>query len=282
MSIKKLTRALTLTLALSSLFLLGLCAIYAGGLTLPLAAAGAFALALHAAAYFALLKTVVNPIGELAAASAGSGHERWHGRAFPAEMESIRSYVISAGALLDEYREQHRNFFTSIPDMLIELDADGSVLSANKAALDVTGYQEDSLLGRPLLDIIETEWKPRWQQTLSLLLEGEAAGMVDLKITLAGGGASYFEFNAAPVWKNGMVAGCCCVGRDIEERRKIMTELEAARRHAEEATAKLKKTVNDLEEFSLLAVRRELKMQELREMFVRLKEEHEINKEFPG
>ena len=79
-----------------------------------------------------------------------------------------------------------------------------------------------------------------------------------------------------------MLAGCCCIGRDIEERRKIMSELETARSHAEEATAKLKKTVNDLEEFSLLAVRRELKMQELREMFVRLKEEHEINKDFPA
>lgn len=282
MSVKKLTRALAVSLALGPLALFGLCLYYAGGLTWPVAASGAFAFALQGVSYFVLLKGVLKPVRALAAASTGSGPERWRIGSLPAEIESIRSYVLSAGALLDEYREQHMNLIMSIPDMLIELDRDGLVVSANRAALDVTGYREDSLLGRPLLDIIEPEWKPRWQHTLSMLQEGEAAGMVDLKITLASGGASYFELNAAPLWKDGIVAGCCCVGRDIEERRKIITELEAARKHAEEASAKLKKTVNDLEEFSLLAVRRELKMQELREMFVRLKEEHEINKEFPG
>lgn len=282
MSVKKLTRALAASLALAPVALLGLCLYYAGGLTWAVAASGAFAFALQASSYFAILRGVVRPVRELAAASVGSGPGRWHRGTLPAEIDSIRSYVLSAGALLEEYREQHRNLLMSIPDMLIELDRDGLVVSANRAALVLTGYEEDGLLGHPLLDVIEPEWKPRWQHTLSMLQEGESAGVVDLKITLASGGASYFELNAAPLWKDGVIAGFCCVGRDIEERRKIITELEAARKHAEEASAKLKKTVSDLEEFSLLAVRRELKMQELREMFVRLKEEHEINKEFPG
>ena len=138
------------------------------------------------------------------------------------------------------------------------------------------------MLGRPFLDFVTLEWKAAGHSVLATLSEGEAINNADLKLVLKNGAESFFEFNAVPLWKDGVAAGCCCIGRDIEERRKIMSELEAARKHAEEATAKLKKTVNDLEEFSLLAVRRELKMQELREMFVRLKEEHEINKDFPS
>jgi PAS domain S-box-containing protein len=281
MSVLKLTRALALALMLPPLALLALCVFYAGGLNIAVGAAGAAAFALQAAAYLILSKKVARPLGELAAASTGQV-PFLSGRSFPSEIESIKSYVLSAGALLDEYREQYRDLLMSIPDILLELDKSGSVLFVNRAALDIMGYSEDEVLGKPFTQIMETEWRPRWLHALSMLQDGEQAGNIDLKITLAGGGASFFEFNAVPIWKSGLVAGCCCVGRDIEERRKIITELEAARRHAEEASLKLKKTVNDLEEFSLLAVRRELKMQELREMFVRLKEEHEINKEFPG
>lgn len=283
MSVFKLTSAIALALTLPLLALLALCVFYAGGLNAQVAVAGAGALAFQATAYLLLSSQIIKPLKALASASAG----KWPGlpppgRKFLSEIESIKSYVLSAGALLNEYREQHRSLLMSIPDILLELDNSGSILFVNKAALEMTGYSEDELLGRPFHELIETEWKPRWHSMLASLQEGEAASNIDLKLILASKAASYFEFNAVPLWKEGIVAGCCCVGRDIEERRKIITELDAARRHAEEASAKLKKTVNDLEEFSLLAVRRELKMQELREMFVRLKEDHEINKEFPA
>lgn len=152
----------------------------------------------------------------------------------------------------------------------------------NKAASEVKGYSADDALGQHFTDFVSPGSRQLAEDVFASLLDGKSAGNLEIKLVLNGGAESFFEFNAVPLWKDGIVAGCCCIGRDIDERRKIMTELEAARRHAEEASAKLKKTVNDLEEFSLLAVRREVKMQELREMFVRLKEEHEINKEFPG
>ena len=283
MSVPKLASAIAMALILPTAALLALCVYYAGGLNLTVAGAGAIALALHASAYLLFSFVVVKPLTALASASSGTGPGLpAPGRWLPSEIESIKSYVISAGALLDEYREQHRDLLTSIPDILLELDKTGAIIFANKTALETTGYSEDDMLGRPFIDFVTLEWKAAGHSTLSTLRQGEAVNNADLKLVLKNKAESFFEFNAVPLWKNGAVAGCCCIGRDIEERRKIMGELETARSHAEEATAKLKKTVNDLEEFSLLAVRRELKMQELREMFVRLKEEHEINKDFPA
>lgn len=283
MSIPKLTGAMSLALIVPSLALLALSAYYAGGVSLAVAGAGALALLMHASVYMLFTSEVVKPLTALAGASSGTGPGLpAPGRWLPAEIESIKSYVLSAGALLDEYREQHRDLITSIPDILLELDRSGVVIFANRTALETTGYAEEELLGRPFLSFVALEWRPAANAYLSTLQHGESVINADLKLVLKNRSESFFEFNAVPLWKNGAVAGCCCIGRDIEERRKIMHELESARKHAEEATAKLKKTVSDLEEFSLLAVRRELKMQELREMFVRLKENHEINKEFPS
>src|SRR3990172_1399571 len=54
-------------------------------------------------------------------------------------------------------------------------------------------------------------------------------------------------------------------GEDSEQQR-LIDELYSARAQAEETEKKLKKTISDLEEFALLAVRRELHMQELSDM----------------
>src|SRR3972149_2453495 len=69
-------------------------------------------------------------------------------------------------------------------------------------------------------------------------------------------------------------------GEDSAQQR-LIDELYSARAQAEETEKKLKKTIRDLEEFALLAVRRELKMQELRERFVEHKRDHEIKRDFP-
>src|SRR3972149_8126664 len=66
-----------------------------------------------------------------------------------------------------------------------------------------------------------------------------------------------------------------------KEQQRLVDELCSARAQAEETEKKLKKTISDLEEFALLAGRREVKMQELRERFVELKRDHEIKRDFP-
>lgn len=61
----------------------------------------------------------------------------------------------------------------------------------------------------------------------------------------------------------------------IEEHTRMTEELRAARLEAEETSGKLQKSIRELEEFALMAVRRELKMREIREKFKRCKDEYE-------
>lgn len=282
MSVLKLTRTISLALSMPVIALLALSVEYAGGLNLAIGVAGALAIAFQAAAYLIFSSQVAKPLTTLASSAGGGSGLPPPGTTMPSEIESLKTYVLSASALLDEYREQHRDLLMSVPDILLETDRDGKILFVNRAASEATGYPEEDVAGRHFLDFISPSTRGKAMAAFASVLAGKPASNVELELMLSDGSTSFFEFNAVPLWKDGTVAGCCCTGRDIDERRKIMAELEAARRHSEEATLKLKKTVSDLEEFSLLAVRRELKMQELREMFVRLKEEHEIHKEFPG
>ncbi|MBI5344435.1 MAG: hypothetical protein HZB83_03715 [Deltaproteobacteria bacterium] len=59
--------------------------------------------------------------------------------------------------------------------------------------------------------------------------------------------------------------------RDIEEIKRLKEELERARKEAENNSARLRETLDEMEEFALLAVRREVKMREIRERFKKLK-----------
>lgn len=281
MSVQRLTGTITLALSAAFLALLALSVHYAGGVSLAVAAVGTGTLAMLAGAYLIFSREVGRPLDALARASSGAGLLP-PGRHLPAEIESIKSYFLSASALLDEYRERHRDILMSVPDVLLALDGGAKITFANRAAFERTGYSEDDLLGRPLTDFVAPGSRERAVEVVSGLLDGRSAGETELELLSGDGCSGFFEFSMAPLWKGGAAAGCLLSGRPIDERRKMISELEAARRQAEEASCRLKRTVADLEEFSLLAVRRELKMQELREMFVRLKEEHEIGRDFPG
>lgn len=37
--------------------------------------------------------------------------------------------MLSASTLLDEYRYQHRDLLMSVPDILLEIDQDGRIIS---------------------------------------------------------------------------------------------------------------------------------------------------------
>ncbi|OGP18475.1 MAG: hypothetical protein A2Z79_04030 [Deltaproteobacteria bacterium GWA2_55_82] len=164
-------------------------------------------------------------------------------------------------------------FFNRLPDPLLEIDRRGRILFANEAALKQTGYAAAEVVGKRLYD-----FTPALTKDLSV---ARPCSILELPVRLKDGSDRFFEFSIALKDGDG-ASGYLCIGRDSDGRKRLLDELTSARTQAEETSRNLKKTVSDLEEFALLAVRREFKMQELRERFVQLKEEHEIKREFPG
>lgn len=153
---------------------------------------------------------------------------------------------------LDGYRALVERLTVAV----LEVDSTGSVVSANKAAREMFG--SETLREVPL----EGE-----DDSLSELMEkamgGEEASGATLLET-ASGGKTRMRARAVPLLRDARPGGYLLELSSCGEKDTTVKELEKARTEAERTSEELKDTVRDLEEFALMAVRRELKMQEIR------------------
>jgi hypothetical protein len=148
-----------------------------------------------------------------------------------------------------------RRMFSSMPVPAIELDAAGNVKAINDAALG-SGVPP-SAMGRPLAG-------------LEGALQDAGASAIELPVEREDGTTLHLLVSAVPIEKNGARSGTILIGTDDTARLK--TELDRVRGEARAAEAKLTGTIRDLEEFALMAVRREIKMQEIREKLTEIRE----------
>lgn len=177
-------------------------------------------------------------------------------------MKEIAGRIVEGTAAREAITKE---VLDSLPDPVIETDSAGRIVFVNKAALLASGSDAEAF-GKQCTEFLTAAARsPSGNETF------------EAPLLIEDGSTRFFEFKSA---RHG--SGSIFIGRDSDERKRILDELTTARTQEVEASTKLKKTISDLEEFALLAIRRELKMQELRERFVSLKEEHEITKDFPG
>ncbi|MBI5903825.1 MAG: PAS domain S-box protein [Deltaproteobacteria bacterium] len=179
---------------------------------------------------------------------------------------------------LDESAARRGELLETMPDLVMDIDRTGNVAYFNEAAARLTGYAEEDVLERPFLGLLDKRSTDEAREAFERVLDGEPVKDLELILTLKDGGVKLFEFNAVPVRRAGAAAICRVVGRDIDGRKEIIDELRKARAEAEESSEKLQQTVRDLEDFALLAVRREIKMHEIREMLHKLRKDMGVKK----
>jgi len=172
-----------------------------------------------------------------------------------------------------------RNLLRALPDPIVEIDKKGFISRMNDAACVAIGYTLAELANTPFTSLVHQGAGYLFEDAMKRILQGEAVKRLELPLVMKDGCTGFFEFTCAPIWREGSVAAVRCIGRDTEEHRRTLEELIAAKAQAEETSEKLKRTVKDLEEFALLAVRREFKMQEIRERFVKLKQDNGSGKD---
>lgn len=244
----------------------------------------ALSLLLLAASAYLIIKKTLRPIDNITEALERMEAGDYRGAV---EIAPDGPFGALAGRLkrlmdsLDEYAARRGEIIDTIPDLVMDIDRSGNVAYFNEAASMLTGYSEEDVLKRPFLALVDRRSTDEAREAFERVLNGEPVKGLQLALTLKDGGARLFEFNAAPVRGAGAAAICRAVGRDMDERKEIMAELRKARAEAEESSEKLQQTVMDLEDFALIAVRREVKMQEIREMLQELRKDLGVKKR-PG
>lgn len=158
------------------------------------------------------------------------------------------------------------------PSAVLELDRNGIVTSCNIAAADLLGYTEPELLGIPFISLVPEGSHALFRIFLNGLLSGRSASGMEVPFIARSGEASVIEINSSPVFKEGGLRGLRLFIRDAGEIKRLGRELSALKGEHLYVKERLEKVTTDLEAFTLLALRRETKMKEIRERLKTSKE----------
>jgi PAS domain S-box-containing protein len=131
-----------------------------------------------------------------------------------------------------------------LPDLVIAVDAEGRVISANQAAERVLGRPEAELERLPLAELLPADEPADLER---LLREGEAAPTSgEISFSGPGGATLVAELSVAPVGA-GPEGVRCVVIHDVTEERRIRGELERQAQVLEEQAAFLEEQTAEYE-----------------------------------
>ncbi len=133
---------------------------------------------------------------------------------------------------LRESEQKFRQFFENESAYCYMISADGKILDANKAALEVLGFRKDDLIGRPLTDIYAPESLPVAEKNLEEWKRTGRLRDVEMIIECRGGVKRTVLLNADAVRdEDGVIVHSVSVQRDITERKRVEEEKKELEMH---------------------------------------------------
>lgn len=185
--------------------------------------------------------------------------------------------VLHGGALTasdaSQSEQDLEGLINALPVAVLDIDMDGKVTSANEAASALSGYKPSDMKGRPITSFITEECLDDARDLIQKALSGRVINSIELRMALKSGDALSIGATAGPIRNGNDITGCRCVAFEMNSSKELEDALSKARRASEEASIRLEKAERDLEEFALIAIRREGKMRDIRERL----QSHESN-----
>lgn len=143
---------------------------------------------------------------------------------------------------LERSELRYRSLAQSANDAIISADAGGNIISWNKGAAEIFGYQEEEILGKSLTTIIPDEHQEEHRQGVERFLETREPRLIGQTVEMTGirqnGGTFPIELSLSS-WETGEGTFFTGIIRDITERKQA----EGAER---ENRAKVQSYVNQL------------------------------------
>jgi PAS domain S-box-containing protein len=163
-----------------------------------------------------------------------------------AELTETRVELEHRVAEIDNIRDLFERIVESMSEALFLMDVTGRVVQVNQAAGDLLGYNSDSLVDMPFIEVMGTTEIPAtpWQ-----LLERASNGMMsdlNVEVSTQNGRVIPFSLSCGLVYdRRGKVTGVLVVARDITERKQ--SEAALAKRATElETVAKVSLAVSTI------------------------------------
>ncbi|HOO55532.1 MAG TPA: PAS domain S-box protein [bacterium] len=114
-----------------------------------------------------------------------------------------------------DVRQLYRELSMRMPGLMIEVDPEGKIVFANKAAMDMFGYDVSSL-NRHITEFVPSE---EVESEKEILARGFADGSNNVvsRVVASDGGIRYVINNSMPIYDDGMLTGLAIFGEDITE-----------------------------------------------------------------
>jgi PAS domain S-box-containing protein len=142
-----------------------------------------------------------------------------------------------AEAALRDSERQYRELVENAPDLICGCGLDGRILSVNRAGLDLIGYTSESLVGRPLLDLVAPESREHATALFTGAKSDRPSDRTEITLIASGGQPVVLELVTWVQHQDGMPVAMQAIGRDVTERRRLEDDLRQAQRM--EAVGKL-------------------------------------------
>ena len=142
----------------------------------------------------------------------------------------VRHIVRHIGALRAS-EERFRSVSQSATDAIIAIDDHGKIISWNKGAAKIFGYEEDEIFGEPLIILIPEKFRDRHEKAVVRVLEGGEQRLIGGTMELTGLHKEGREFPieiSLGMWKTGEETFFSGVIRDITERLRMEQQLRQA------------------------------------------------------
>ncbi|OPX64629.1 MAG: putative diguanylate cyclase [Methanomassiliicoccales archaeon PtaB.Bin134] len=131
---------------------------------------------------------------------------------------------------LRESEEMYTKLVSAIPDMVIRTDMKGTIVLVNEAALEVSGYSREEVLGHSLFSFVAEEDRGRCLNNAVLMLD-RALGPQEYRLIMRNGEKLLFEANGDVLRDaDGEPTELVFVCRNITERRQMEQRLREADR----------------------------------------------------
>lgn len=159
------------------------------------------------------------------------------------------------------------NIIKTMADTLIVINPDGTIKTVNQATVNLLGYSEEELIGKPV-NMILTEEEELFNRSGNedLIKKGFISGIEKIYISKDGSKIAVLFSGSVMRDEQGNVQGIVCVSSDITKRKQVENNLKNSAEADRKKTADLIEKTEHIERFHNLTVNREFDM-------IRLKEE---------
>lgn len=143
-------------------------------------------------------------------------------------------YITDAEAARDAVDRRHAEVLEALPNIVFVLDADGRIASTNRRTMEVTGYTEGEIIGRPASAFIAPEGRPAVEAEIAKVVATDEPSVVENELLTASGKRIPYRWYSGPLHgPAGRTTGIAGIGVDVSTLKATEERLRRSLRGVE-------------------------------------------------